>query len=122
MKINNHLHWNDLVNTLGETIPVPAFVAAATLAHHAAITSRSKNIIEDVVLTLATSFMVGIDYRRGSDTIKVVGKTGWFSIYWNGSEYRLTRQFEHHMKSKSQPTEDTNDIPEFMTDLPVELD
>lgn len=120
MLINNHLCWNSISNIKGESIPVPAIVAAATLAHHAAISSRSTSITEDVAVALATSFMLGIDYRQGSNTFKVCGNGGWFCIQWRGCEYRLTRVSAQHMTTLSEVEE--SDIPDFMQDLPVELD
>lgn len=120
MLINNHLCWNSISNIKGEAIPVPAIVAAATLAHHAAISDRSPSIAEDVAVALATTFMLGIDFRQGSNTMKVCGKGGWFSMQWRGCEYRLTRVSAHHMRTLSEVEE--HDIPDFMQDLPVELD
>lgn len=120
MRTNNHLYWDDIVNLKGESIPVPAIVAAATLAHHAAISDRSTSITEDVAVALATTFMLGIDWRQGSSTFKVCGKGGWFVMQWVGCEYRLTRVSAHHMRTVSKVEE--NDIPDFMNDLPVELD
>lgn len=120
MLINNHLCWNSISNIKGEAIPVPAIVAAATLAHHAAISDRSPSIAEDVAVALATTFMLGIDFRQGSNTMKVCGKGGWFVMQWRGCEYRLTRVSAHHMRTLSEVEE--HDIPDFMQDLPVELD
>lgn len=118
MKINENKCWDSLPTPTGE-VPAPVLVALATYSHHAMISLKKTEIPSEVCIDLCTVFGCSAEYE--GSRLRLIGLRGeTLDMVWNGAEYRLSEKHSHHVRPLSSTS--ANDIPDFMANLPVELD
>lgn len=116
--------YKSIKNVVGQEIPLPAIVSAATFIRYSELEIGSSNPAVAVARIVGEQF--GFDATITNSRSDVITFSGGstLEIFWNGVEYRPTdvdAMKPTFMRKVKVDTPNT-DTPAFMQDLPVELD
>lgn len=117
--------YKSVVNVVGQEIPLPAIVSAATFIRYSEMEIRSSDHAAAVARIVGEQFGFDAMITQSRQDVITFSGGSTVEIFWNGVEYRPTDvdamkpTFMREVKTTNTPNTDT---PAFMQDLPVELD